>query len=126
VCSSDLILNIILVPRVGLVGAAWATLIAYAVALALFARFGARRLALPFPFLDAGKIAAAAAAMAFAVSHLPAFGGMGELALKAGVGAIVYASGILGLDAAGARGWVRALLGARGRRPTAPLPPVEQ
>jgi O-antigen/teichoic acid export membrane protein len=116
-------LNLMLVPAFGLVGAAWATLAAYALALALFAVVGRRWIALPLPMRDVAKTALACAGMAFAVTRIPAWGEAPELIAKALVGATAYALLILCLDAGGARGWVRRLL-ARGH-PSAAAPRIE-
>ena len=49
------------------------------------------------------RAGAASAVMALVVSLIPDFGGLLELALKAGVGGVVYAALALALDAGGAR-----------------------
>ncbi len=120
---ANVALNLVLVPTFGLIGAAWATLAAYALALALFAIVGRRWIALPLPFADVAKTGLACAVMAFVVAQIPAWSETAELAAKAAVGALVYAAMILVLDAGGARGWVRKLW-ARAH-PNAAAPRIE-
>ena len=97
-------LNLTLIPRFGLIGAAWATAATYGFAAAAYAVLGRRSVRLPIPVETLLKAGAATAAMALAVLAVPAFGGLVELALKAVTGAIVYAAAALLLDVAGVRG----------------------
>jgi O-antigen/teichoic acid export membrane protein len=82
--SANLILVLALVPHYGLKGAMWATAASYGLGLIASAVIGRRAIALA----------------------IPAFGGIGELMVKSGVGAVVYALAVLALDAGGARGRV--------------------
>lgn len=100
---ANLILNLILIPRFGLDGALWATLASYALGLAASAALGHRTMALPVPWLTLGQAVAASALMAFVVIRLPALGGLPELALKAGLGGLVYGVVIYLLDAGALR-----------------------
>ena len=74
-------------------------------ALGLLASVGLGRgvMAMPVPWEALLRCAAATAVMALVVHRLPAVGGLAELMLKAGVGALVYAAGALTLNAAGVR-----------------------
>ena len=100
---SNLLLNLLLIPRLGLDGALWATLISYGLgALASFG-LGRRALALPLPWVTLMRAGAATLAMAWVVSLIPAFGGMVELLLKAGAGAAVYGALAFALDVGGLR-----------------------
>jgi hypothetical protein len=77
---------------------------------------GRRAMPLPLPLDVIWRTLLACAAMAVAVRSLPAIGGVPELALKAGVGALVYGAVVLALDAGGLRGHGAALLqGLRAR-----------
>ena len=99
----NLVLNVILIPRFGIAGAMWATAASYTVgAVASFA-LGRRAMPLPLPVEALWKAGLGCAAMAVAVSLIPDLGGILELAIKAGVGAIVYGAVVIALDAAGAR-----------------------
>jgi len=104
-------LNLWLIPRFGLVGAACANISAYAVALVLSWLLGRRVFALPRPSVDSLKIALAALVMGGGLWLLA--GATGPLAVLAQVvvGALVYASMMLILDAANARRHLRRFLG---------------
>ncbi|MAP94050.1 MAG: polysaccharide biosynthesis protein [Ponticaulis sp.] len=96
-------LNIVLLPRIGLMGAVYATVACYVMGVVLLAVFGRKHVRLPIPVMDLAKILAACIAMAGAVQIVPAIGGLVELALKAGTGGLVYALCVVSLNAAGAR-----------------------
>lgn len=104
-------LNVVLLPAVGLMGAVWATVASYALALVVLGVAGRRLAPLAWPWAELTKVAGAVAAMAVAVAVLPAPGGLAELALKAAVGAAVYGLAALALDVAGMRGVLRDRLG---------------
>jgi len=112
----NLLLELALIPRFGAVGVAIANLIAGALGLGL-AAFAARSvMAMPVPWRDAAKVAAAVAAMAL---FLWPFYGRGDLlALLAAVigGAAVYGAVLLALDAMDLRAAVKRRF-ARGFRP---------
>ena len=97
-------LNIVLLPVMGLMGAVYATVFCYVLAVALLAGFGRRHLAMPVPMLDLAKILGACLAMAGAVQLIPGFGGLIELMCKAAIGALTYGLCVVSLNAAGARG----------------------
>jgi O-antigen/teichoic acid export membrane protein len=100
---ANIALNAILLPWIGLMGAVYATVACYALALILLAG-AARRLApLAWPWMDFLKVSGACAAMAIVVRLLPSPGGFAEVVLKAGIGAATYAAAALVFDAAGAR-----------------------
>lgn len=115
----NLVLNLLLVPRMGLDGALWATAVSYALGAVAFVLLGRRALPLPLPWNAFLRCGVAAAGMAAAVMVLPAFGGLLELILKAAAGAAVYVGLAIVLDASRARGHFRrgvALLMARAAR----------
>ena len=109
-------LNIVLLPQLGLMGAVYATVGCYALAVVLLAGFGRRHIRLPIPLVDLVKVLVACLAMAGAVSLVPDWGGFIELVLKAGVGAVVYAAVVVSLDAADARQYARDFAGKVGNR----------
>ena len=116
----NVVLNLILVPRFGLIGAAWATAASFALGLLATWLIGRRVLALPVPWDSLVRCGVATGAMAAVVVRLPALGGFGELALDATVGAVVYAIVALVLNAAGVRDVAgRLLRQARNRSATA-------
>jgi O-antigen/teichoic acid export membrane protein len=100
---ANVMLNLILVPRFGVMGAAWATAASFGLGLIATMLIGRRVVALPIPWESLIRCAVATAVMALVVSRLPALGGFPELALDASVGGIVYAMAALTLNAAGVR-----------------------
>jgi O-antigen/teichoic acid export membrane protein len=112
--AANLALCLVLVPRYGLDGAAWATVASYGVGHVASYVLMRGCLSLPIPWAALAGATVAAAAMALAVSQVPAFGGLLEVAAKAAVGALVYALVALALDVGGARTQgIRLLRGAR-------------
>jgi O-antigen/teichoic acid export membrane protein len=59
----NFVLNMVLIPRTGMLGAAWATIAAYAVALLLSVLLGRRAFTVPLNWRGAGQVLLAAAAM---------------------------------------------------------------
>jgi len=100
---ANLGLNLWLLPRYGLIGAAWATAASYALGLIASALLGRRCLPLPVPWTTAAKAALATAGMAGLVVLLPSRGGLSELLLKASAGGLTYAALAWMLDAGGVR-----------------------
>ena len=100
---SNVALNWFLIPRIGLDGALWATLISYGLGMAASWSLGRRTLALPIPWTTLARAGVATVAMAVAVLSIPAFGGFWELALKASAGAVVYGLVAFAFDVCGAR-----------------------
>lgn len=112
----NVILNLILVPRFGLMGAAWATAASFGLGMIATMLIGRRVMPLPIPWESLVRCGVATGIMALVVSRLPAFGGFGELILDAGVGAVVYAAAALTLNAAGVRTVALGLMAGRGLR----------
>jgi O-antigen/teichoic acid export membrane protein len=100
---ANIALNLLLIPRFGVMGAAWATAASFALGLLASITIGRRVLVMPVPWETLARCGLAAGAMALAVIALPRFGGPGELMLDATVGALVYAAVALTLNAAGVR-----------------------
>lgn len=113
---ANMALNAILLPWIGLMGAVYATVACYALALILLATVGRRLAPLSWPWTDFLKVAGACSAMAIAVRLVPPFGGMTELLLKASVGAAVYVMAALVFDAAEARAALQQFASCRARR----------
>lgn len=113
---ANVTLNIILLPAIGLMGAVYATVACYALALILLGLVARRLAPLSWPLPDFIRIAGACAAMAIAVRLLPTVGGLAELTLKAATGAIVYVLAALVFDAAGARAAAQQFLLRRAHR----------
>jgi O-antigen/teichoic acid export membrane protein len=100
---ANVILNLILVPRFGLMGAAWATAASFGLGLIATMMIGRRVVALPIPWESLVRCSVATGVMALVVARLPVVGGFPELMLDASVGGIVYAAAALTLNAAGVR-----------------------
>lgn len=96
-------LNLVLIPRLGVLGAAMATAISYAFGIVASWCLGQRSIALPVPWVALAKCGAATAVMSAAVWVVPAVGGALELAAKAAVGAVVYGACAWMLNAASVR-----------------------
>ncbi|HLK26703.1 MAG TPA: lipopolysaccharide biosynthesis protein [Caulobacteraceae bacterium] len=96
-------LCLLLIPRFGVAGAAWATAASYAVGLLAALALGRFAQPMPLPWAAIGKTAAATATMGLAVAALPSPGGIIELGLKVGLGLVVYAAAAYLLDVADLR-----------------------
>lgn len=96
-------LNWILIPKFGLMGAVYATVASYGVALVLLAVVGRRHVALPVPIGDIVRTGLACLVMWPVVNIVPEIGGWAELLAKAVVGSVVYTSLVFMLDVAGIR-----------------------
>ncbi len=117
--AANVALNLLLIPRFGLLGAAWATAGSFVLYLATIIVLGRRALPLPVPWDAIARCSLAAGAMALVVIRLPAIGGFAELMLDAIVGAFAYAACALALNAAGVRDVARRLIANRYRKATA-------
>jgi O-antigen/teichoic acid export membrane protein len=107
-----------LIPRFGLMGAAWATAASCAIGLVASGVLGRRVQPLPIPALAIARTLAATAAMSLAVAALPRLGGVVELGLKAGAGVFVYALAAYALDVGGLRSRGKDLIGlVRAKQP---------
>jgi O-antigen/teichoic acid export membrane protein len=112
---ANIALNIILLPRIGLMGAVYSTVACYALALVLLALASRRLIPLAWPWTDFLRVAGSCAAMAITVRLLPSLGGLPELLLKAAAGAITYGLATLVFDAAGARSALQQFVARRAR-----------
>lgn len=102
----NLLLNILLIPQYGFVGAAWAAAATYALSLFLSVSIGRRVMPLPFPFKPALQIALATAAMTVVLVWLPFAHNWLGLIFSVLLGGAVYSAIILGFDVMGIRGKV--------------------
>ncbi|WP_017931118.1 oligosaccharide flippase family protein [Robiginitomaculum antarcticum] len=108
----NIILNVMLIPIYGLMGAVSATLISYIFAVILVGAIGRKHVALPIPFKEAALIMMACGAM-YPVKFIAlGFGPWVDLFAMAACGAIIYTVIIGSFDIAGVRGWARKTLGA--------------
>ncbi|ESQ76923.1 lipopolysaccharide biosynthesis protein [Asticcacaulis sp. YBE204] len=96
-------LNVALIPLYGLWGAGMATALSFAIGLIGSWILGRKAIALPVPWVDLLKTAAATGLMMVAVRLIPAFGGIIELIIKGAVGVVVYAGLALTLNLSGVR-----------------------
>ena len=101
--AANVVLNIILIPHFGVLGAAWATAISFGLGMLVTLLLGRGVLPLPIPWDPLVRCLIATGIMALAVGTLPAIGGLPELVMDAGVGGIVYAACALIMNAAGVR-----------------------
>jgi len=93
-------LNLILLPRMGVMGAVVATVAAYGLGAVLSGVMGRRYFPLPLPWGEFAKVGAACGVMALGVWLVPAFGAaFVTLLAKAVVGAVIYAAAIWAIDA---------------------------
>jgi O-antigen/teichoic acid export membrane protein len=100
---ANIVLNLVLIPQLGLKGAMISTVASYALGLVVQVVLGRGPVSLPIPWLALGQTAFAAAAMALVLTRLPSPGGIAELMLKAGVGALVYGIIAYAIDIGGMR-----------------------
>jgi O-antigen/teichoic acid export membrane protein len=109
---TNIILNVVLIPRFGLNGAVVATAVSYGLGLLASAILGRRAIKLPIPWDTLARAGAASAVMAIVVSLIPNLGGILELALKASAGGLVYGAVAYALNAGGIREQGRRILGS--------------
>jgi O-antigen/teichoic acid export membrane protein len=113
-------LNLWWIPWLGVMGAVYSTVAAYAAALVLSWTAGRRRLPVSMSMTDAVKIAAAAAGMAIALAPLRDWVGGIALIVQVVAGASTYAALLLLLNAGSSRKWLaRFLAQLSPRRPLA-------
>ncbi|PZO03957.1 MAG: polysaccharide biosynthesis protein [Alphaproteobacteria bacterium] len=113
---ANVILNLILIPRFGVLGAAWATAASFSIGLVASIILGRGPLAMPVPWTAIGRCGLACGVMTLAVLALPSPGGGAELLLHAGVGGLVYSLTVILLNAAGVRDLAKRLIGERLQR----------
>ena len=107
----NVLLNLLLLPKYGLLGAAWAVLIAFAVGAGASWVKGRAVMRLPWPGKDLVKSIVAVTVMMFAIGALPRTGSTFSLASTVVVGACSYAASAYLLDLWAFRAIVRRSLG---------------
>jgi O-antigen/teichoic acid export membrane protein len=112
----QLVLTLLLAPRLGAAGAAMAAAAGAVCGALLLGAVGRRLIALPISVALITRVGIATAVMAAMVIATPMFEGLAGLALKAAVGAVAYFAAALALDIFGLRGRASALLQAAGAR----------
>lgn len=100
---ANIALNIILIPKMGLMGAAISTVLGYFIGVLASVIMARRIMPMPLPWKDVMLCSLCAATMAIAVLCLPQIGGFAELMLDAVVGALVYGVLAYGTNAGGVR-----------------------
>ena len=118
--AGNLVLNVLLVPRIGILGAAVATLASYAALAASMQWRSARVLPVPFPWPSAAKFAVLAALMSLAVLRLPAGRGALSLAARVGLGVALYGAMVAASDRPARRAFAAALAWLRTSLPGPP------
>lgn len=117
----NVILNILLIPHLGIVAAGVATLVSYVLISAAAWKISAREFRVNLPLADMAKFALLAVVMYFAVMQVSVANHYLEIGLKIAVGVVVYSALLLAFDhdARQALAWFRARLGANfgGSRP---------
>jgi O-antigen/teichoic acid export membrane protein len=106
---TSLSLNVLLLPKFGLMGSAYANVAAYGLGMTMLAWIGRRYVALPIPLMETAKITIACVLMAGVVLALPSFGAFQDLILKGGLGALSYGAFVILLNVAGARDFAKAM-----------------
>ena len=99
-------LNVALIPTYGLMGAVWATILSYSLALIIATILGRRDYPLPLPIRAAAEIMTCSAIMATAVYFLPLSNmtpGFATLIIKGAVGVVIYLVACWVLNAANCR-----------------------
>jgi O-antigen/teichoic acid export membrane protein len=109
--AANIALNYLLIPRLGLVGAAGAYLASFAIGIAAAWALGFKARRMPVPLFELAKIAGAAAIMAAMLALLPSMGTALDLMIKPALGVAVYGALALGLDLGGARSFAEKALG---------------
>jgi len=106
-------LNLVLIPKYGLMGAVWATILSYALAITIATILARREYPLPIPLRAALEVSACCAIMALAILSLPLDNmtpSFITLMIKGIVGVIVYLMACLLLNAANCRDFIQGIL----------------
>lgn len=99
----NVLLDLILIPRHGLLGASWATVIAYLFAAVCSLVLGRRAFTMPLPAKNLAGITAASVIMACVLLLLRDLVGFSGLVVQVAIGLSVYLLGIIVMDVAGSR-----------------------
>jgi O-antigen/teichoic acid export membrane protein len=101
---SNIVLNVLLIPRMGLIGAGLASALSFGLGLAGSWLLGLNTLRLPVPVSDLAKIGLSTVVMMIVLSLLPNWGGVAELISRGVAGVAVYGTLAWLLDLNGIRG----------------------
>jgi O-antigen/teichoic acid export membrane protein len=115
----NIVLNLILVPRIGILGSAIATLVCYSAAALGMAAAGRSLLPIALPWATLVRAGAASVAMYFAVSRILPHGRLLAVGVRTTLGAVVY-GGIMVLISPDARELARGALGRLRRKKESP------
>ena len=113
--SSNLLFNLWWIPKFGVLGAAWATAVAYGVGLLLSICLGKRVFPVIFPWSEAFRLAFATGGMALAILPVLHLKGVVALALQLVLACVAYAILLLTMNIAGSRDTAVRLLQSRQR-----------
>ena len=91
-CIANLVLNIILLPRIGMMGAAWATLLSFALLIVLIARVSYKLLPLRFDWLASLRYATVAVATGYACRYISLGRPFIDLVVKSVLSLILYST----------------------------------
>lgn len=105
--GANIALNIILLPKFGLMGAVYATVASYALGVLVLGVVARRLMPFDLPVGQALRVGVACLAMWPVLAILPEWGSWAELFLKAGAGGAVFVITAIGLDAGGARAMLK-------------------
>lgn len=103
----NIVANIILLPRMGIMGAVYATVGCYLLGNIVLGLYGRRYIKLPLPVIDIAKVSLACLAMWPIINLVPDMTAWPELILKALSGGLIYVVVAFALNAGGARAFVR-------------------
>ncbi|SDY19113.1 lipopolysaccharide biosynthesis protein [Nitrosomonas halophila] len=101
--GTNLVLNILLIPEFGVLGAAYATAIAYGLALLLSGLISLKYFQLPLPWQDALKILLSTILMVLVLSPTLAYSGLLVLLGQVVLGVVTFGCAVLAIDAGGYR-----------------------
>jgi len=106
----NIALNFWWIPHVGIMGAAYATVVAYAAAMGLSWLLGRRLFRLPFPARGTSRIVLAVAGMGGVLWSLRSLHGAAALGMQITAGIVVYGALVLAFNVAGMRSEVLRML----------------
>lgn len=109
----NVVLNFLLIPRYGLTGAAYASVVAHGAGLLLSMLIGRRIFSLPLPFADFIKLGIAVALMSIYIYLLPPAAGLSGVVWVAASAGLVYAACLLASNACGVRETIHRVMGRR-------------
>lgn len=100
-CIANLALNLVLIPEMGIMGAAIATAISYVGLMLVLTFISFRTLSFPMPWAYTARVIAFGVAMYFSVRYIELGEDWATLLVRVAVGAVVFCGLAVGLDARG-------------------------